>query len=96
MNPGKLVVGTAALLTLGLAFPARAQINGFGGTNWILNNDPASQSVPTIANNILQLANNTNTATSANQTRFRITTVTKSGSPSLRLEPTPPWLVPSP
>jgi uncharacterized repeat protein (TIGR01451 family) len=67
MNPGRFVVGTAALLTLGLAIPARAQIVGFGGTgtNWTLNNDPASQSVPSITNNILLLADSVMTANSA-------------------------------
>ena len=67
MNPGKLVVGTAAILALGLAIPARAQIAGFGGTgtNWTLNNDPASQSVPTITSNVLQLVNSANAANSA-------------------------------
>jgi len=67
MNPGKFVVGLAALLVLGPAIPARAQIAGFGtnGTNWSLNNDPASQSVPFITNNVLLLATNINTANSA-------------------------------
>ena len=65
MSPGKIVVGTAALLALSLATPAGAQINGFGGTNWTLNSDPASQSVPTITSNVLQLATNVNTANSA-------------------------------
>ena len=65
MNPGKLVVKNAALLALCLAIPARAQIAGFGGTNWTLNNDPASQSVPYITNNVLYLADSVMTANSA-------------------------------
>lgn len=66
MNPGKFVVGTAALLTLGLAFPARAQINGFGGTNWTLNTNVNSQSSPTItSNNVLVLGSSANDANSA-------------------------------
>jgi len=62
-----MVVGTAAILALCLAIPARAQIAGFGGTgvNWTLNNDPASQSIPTVANNVLRLASSVNTDNSA-------------------------------
>jgi uncharacterized repeat protein (TIGR01451 family) len=67
MNPGKLVVGTAAILAFCLAIPARAQIAGFGatGTNWTLNTNQASQSAPTIANNVLQLVSSASAANSA-------------------------------
>jgi uncharacterized repeat protein (TIGR01451 family) len=67
MNPRKLAVGIAALLAFCLALPARAQIAGFGGTgtNWSLNNDPNSQSVPFITNDVLVLGTNKDAATSA-------------------------------
>ena len=65
MNPGKFVVGIAAALAVGLAIPARAQIIGFGGTNWTLNTNSASSSVPWITNGVLTLGTNAYDANSA-------------------------------
>src|ERR1039458_852409 len=65
MNPGKLVVGTAAILALCATLPAQAQIAGFGGTNWTLNSDPMSVDVPVFTNNVLLLGTNAGDATSA-------------------------------
>jgi uncharacterized repeat protein (TIGR01451 family) len=67
MNPGKIVVGIAAILALCLASPARAQITGFGGTgtNWTTNMAANSASALSVTNDILILGTNSGDANSA-------------------------------
>ena len=67
MNPGKFVVGTAAILAFCITSAMQAQIAGFGGTgtNWTLNAATNSTDAPSITNNFLFMGPNSGDSVSA-------------------------------